>query len=84
MLVLSRKEGETLLLGDDIEIRIVRIDGDHIRLGISAPQSVRILRGELLADIRGETVSAAIPEGAHARQLLQLLNKQTQSVSAKS
>lgn len=74
MLVLTRKEGETLLLGDDIEVRVVRIDGEHVRLGIVAPRSVRVLRGELLADIQDETGSAAIPEASQVKDLLRQLN----------
>lgn len=73
MLVLTRKEGEALLLGDDIEIRVVRIDGEHVRLGIVAPKSVRILRTELLADIRDENGAAAIPEPASVKDLLRML-----------
>jgi len=59
MLVLTRKTGESLLLGDEIEIRIVRIDGDHVRIGISAPRSIAIVRGELVEEIERETSAAA-------------------------
>jgi len=48
MLVLARKEGENIALGDDITITVVRISGDQIRLGIDAPREVLVLRGELL------------------------------------
>lgn len=47
MLVLSRHEGETIKVGGDIVIRIVRIGGGRVRVGIEAPRSTRILRGEL-------------------------------------
>lgn len=66
MLVLTRKTGETLMLGDSVEVRVLRVDGDEVRLGIVAPRSVSIVRGELLADIRAETQSAA---GAALSQL---------------
>ena len=61
MLVLTRKSGESLLLGDEIEIRIVRIDGDQVRIGIVAPRSVQIVRGELVEEIERETSAAAAP-----------------------
>src|ERR1700749_3906274 len=64
MLVLTRKEGEFLVLSKDIEIRVLRIDGDQIRIGIVAPRSVNIVRGELLTEIREETKLAAAPEAA--------------------
>lgn len=48
MLVLSRKFGECLLIGDDIRIQVVGIRGDKVRLGIEAPANVVVLRDELL------------------------------------
>ena len=59
MLVLTRKAGQTVALGGEIEIRVVRVEGDEVRLGIIAPRQVAIVRGELLEDIRAETKSAA-------------------------
>lgn len=47
MLVLSRKESEKVLLGDDIVLTIVRLSGDRVRLGIEAPSDMLILREEL-------------------------------------
>ncbi|QEG21915.1 carbon storage regulator [Mariniblastus fucicola] len=47
MLVLSRKESEKVLLGDDIVLTIVRLSGDRVRLGIEAPSNMLILREEL-------------------------------------
>ncbi len=47
MLVLSRKETETIKIGDDIEITLVRVSGDRVRVGIQAPNDMVILRGEL-------------------------------------
>lgn len=47
MLVLSRKESEKVMLGDDIVLTIVRVSGDRVRLGIQAPSDMLILRHEL-------------------------------------
>lgn len=47
MLVLQRKKGESLLLGDDIQISVVDIGADTVRLAIEAPKDVKILRKEL-------------------------------------
>ncbi len=47
MLVLSRKEGEQLLIGDNIVLTINRISGNRVAIGIEAPRDVRIVRGEL-------------------------------------
>lgn len=47
MLVLSRKPNESIQIGPDIRITVVRVDGGRVRLGIEAPPSVNVLRGEL-------------------------------------
>lgn len=48
MLVLSRHVNEKVVIGENIEVMIVKVQGDKIRLGITAPKSVRIMREELL------------------------------------
>ena len=47
MLVLTRKVGDKVLLGDEIEIVVVDIQGNQVKLGISAPRSLSVLRAEL-------------------------------------
>jgi carbon storage regulator len=49
MLVLSRKLSQQVLIASDITITVVKIEGNHVRLGIEAPQGVSILRDELVA-----------------------------------
>ena len=51
MLVLSRKVNETMKMVDDIEIRVLEVKGDSVRIGIEAPMSMEILRGELILTI---------------------------------
>jgi carbon storage regulator len=48
MLVLTRKAGERILIGDSIVVTVARIDGCGVRLGVEAPADVKILRAELL------------------------------------
>ena len=48
MLVLSRKVGERILIGDNVVVEVLQVRGGHVRLGISAPAEVRIRREELL------------------------------------
>ncbi|WP_153722660.1 carbon storage regulator CsrA [Sporosarcina cascadiensis] len=59
MLVLSRKSNDTIQIAENIEIRILEIKGDTVRIGIEAPKSVDILRGELVQSI-SETNTEAI------------------------
>jgi carbon storage regulator len=47
MLIVARNEGETLLIGDNIEVVVVVVDGQQVRLGIEAPREVQVLREEL-------------------------------------
>jgi carbon storage regulator len=58
MLVITRKKGESILLGDDIEITVVKIDEGSVKISISAPKSVTILRKELYKEITEENKNA--------------------------
>ena len=51
MLVLSRKPGEAIRIGDDIEISVIEVRGDTVRIGINAPRNVPVFRMELLAEV---------------------------------
>lgn len=59
MLVLTRKPGQTIRVGDDVEIVVVEVRGDQVRLGIRAPRDVSIVRGEILEEIQRENRAAA-------------------------
>lgn len=65
MLVLSRKESEELVISDEIRIRVLRIQGGTIRLGIEAPKDVSIRRAELVRDGTSapRTAESASPMG---------------------
>lgn len=59
MLVLTRKSTEAIRIGDNIEISVIAIDGDQVKLGISAPKSVEIHRKEIYDAIQLENNEAA-------------------------
>lgn len=54
MLVLSRKKDESIMIGDDVEIIVVSIVGDKVRLGIKAPSSTPVHRNEVYKKIKDE------------------------------
>lgn len=59
MLVLSRQRDETIMIGDDIEITVVDIRGDKVRLGIAAPASVPVHRKEVYEAIKRENLQSS-------------------------
>ena len=59
MLVLSRQRDETIMIGDDIEVTVVDIRGDKVRLGINAPKEISVHRKEVYDAIRRENKAAA-------------------------
>ena len=59
MLILARKVGERIVIGDQIEIAVVEIRGDQVKLGIDAPKDVKVYRHEVYAAIQQENLAAA-------------------------
>lgn len=73
MLVLTRRIGERVLIGDDIEVTVLDVKGDSVRIGIQAPRETRIQRAEILAAVATENVSAAHPGADDESELLKAL-----------
>ena len=63
MLILTRRSGEALSIGDDVEVTILEVSGEHVRIGISAPRSVSVVRMELKADVLSENRQAVASAG---------------------
>ena len=60
MLVLTRKAGETIVIGDNIEITVIEVQGGKIKVGIDAPRSIKILRKEILEEVKSENINATL------------------------
>lgn len=58
MLIITRKKGESLMIGDDIEIVISKIDDGSVKIGINAPKNISILRKELYEEVGKENKEA--------------------------
>jgi carbon storage regulator len=59
MLVLARKVGQSIIINDNIELLVIEVRGDQVRLGIEAPRSIPVHRKELLEQIKAENIKAA-------------------------
>ena len=69
MLVFTRRRNEAIVIGDGVEVRILRIGRDGVRLGVVAPDSVAVHRREIYDQIRAENCSAAGGAGAVVQAL---------------
>ena len=71
MLVLARKPNQSIMIGDDIEIRIVDVKGDQVKIGITAPKNIRVDRKEIYEVIKNANIesTAKIPQLDAMREL---------------
>ncbi|MCE5323121.1 carbon storage regulator CsrA [bacterium] len=59
MLVLARKIGQSIVINDNVEVLVIEVRGDQVRLGIDAPRAIPVHRKELLEQIKAENVQAS-------------------------
>jgi len=69
MLVLSRKKDESIMIGDQIEIKILAVEGDQIKLGIVAPKTVKVYRSEVFEAIQAQNREALTTSSSFLEQL---------------
>jgi carbon storage regulator len=69
MLVLSRKKDQKVMIGDNVEVTVVEIRGDTVKLGISAPKEVAIHRAEVYEAIRQANLEASTPPKVDLEEL---------------
>lgn len=75
MLVLTRRLKESIMIGDEIEISVLSIEGDQVKLGISAPKNVDIHRKEIYLSIQQENSSATQTEASAIESLSHFFKK---------
>ncbi|MGG4400549.1 carbon storage regulator CsrA [Paenibacillus amylolyticus] len=73
MLVLSRKKGESIIIQDNIEITVLAVEGDTVRIGISAPKHIDIFRKEVYASIQEANRESAKPDAPSVAAFMELL-----------
>ena len=69
MLVLTRRPGESIMIGDDVVVTVLDVRGDVVRVGIKAPRSVQVHREEVYQELQKANVDAASPS-EHAVEVL--------------
>lgn len=76
MLILSRKTGQSLIIGDNIEILITDISGDKVKLGINAPREIQVLRKELVQTVQSNREAVMNVTSDVLRQLAANINRE--------
>jgi carbon storage regulator len=74
MLVLVRKRNESIVIGDDIEVRVLSIEGERVRIGIEAPRDVPVFRMELYLEIQQQRLKAGISAREEVDEALKRLS----------
>jgi carbon storage regulator len=82
MLVLTRKRGERVLIGDDIIITVIDVRGEGVRIGFEAPKGIPIQRHEVVAAVSEANIAAASADAGDADKLAQLLKRTTEKPAA--
>jgi|GEM_PF-2795521 len=71
MLVLTRKRGESIQIGGEVQVQVLSVQGNRVRLGITAPSSVGVRRGELVFDLDSNTEELTLePESSLDQELV--------------
>lgn len=83
MLVLSRRVGESVVIGDGIVVTVLEVRGDVIRVGIDAPREVKVHRAELLEDVAVSNRAAASPSASAIADLTRIVTGEPAPTPAK-
>ena len=76
MLVLTRKTNQSIMIGDEIEISVLGVSGDKVRIGISAPKNVPVFRKEVYVSIQAERATKAAAAKPHVEAALEELKSE--------
>ncbi len=70
MLVLTRKENESIMIGNDIEVKVLDLKDNQVKIGVVAPRAVAVHRREVFLAIQAENAQAALPHGMDVANLI--------------
>jgi len=83
MLVLSRKPEESIIIGDNIEIKIVEVRGEQVKLGIIAPRAVSVHRKEIYEAIQQQNINATKTKYANLDKFSKIFHKNKKNLDSK-
>ncbi|MFH2144977.1 MAG: carbon storage regulator CsrA [Candidatus Omnitrophota bacterium] len=75
MLVLSRKPNESIIIGDDVEVKVVEVRGEQVKLGITAPREIPVHRKEVYESIHNQNINATQSKNANLDNISRLFKK---------
>jgi carbon storage regulator len=75
MLVLTRKSHQSIMIGDDIEVSVVSVAGEKVRIGIEAPRAIPVFRKEVYLEIQQESSAGAASARAEVNEALKRLTR---------
>ncbi|OGF98353.1 MAG: carbon storage regulator [Candidatus Glassbacteria bacterium GWA2_58_10] len=78
MLILTRKQGESVAIGDDIQVTVVEIQGKQVKLGVKAPREVAVHRQEIYEKIQQENIRASQVQDLDLSELRQVISSESQ------
>lgn len=84
MLILTRKLGESIAIGDEVRVTLIDVQGRQVKIGVSAPKNVPIHRLEVYEKIQGENLRASQTADLDLNRLSQLLNESLEKSGASS
>lgn len=84
MLVLARKESQSIIIGDNIEITVLSIKGDHVKIGIKAPLDIKVYRKEIFEEIQAANIQASQSKPVDLSNIDNLFKKEKEDKKEKS
>lgn len=75
MLILTRKSGESIAIGQDIKVTVLGIGGKQVKIGITAPDNILVYRGEIFNKIQRENIKASMLLKEDVQELTKLINE---------
>lgn len=84
MLVLTRRTGESVMIGDDVVITVLEVRGDVVRIGIRAPRDIQVHREEIYKELQSANTEAASPSDDAVRALARMLRPAPEPAQGRS